>query len=196
MKTKHTLISFTFSLLMVSTALANVDKGLKAYDAREFATALSQWEVFAKQGNASAQSNLGFMYDSGTGVVQNHETAAKWYTLAANQGDAAAQSNLGGMYDVGKGVEENDTTAIKWLTLAAKQGYDHAQTYLGVMYVNGEGVDADYLRAYMWWHISAENGDASAGTYKDSIANKMTPAHLDQAQTMVHRCLNSDYTHC
>ncbi|MGY8861846.1 MAG: hypothetical protein ACKVJ2_04365, partial [Pseudomonadales bacterium] len=82
------------------------------------------------------------------------------------------------------------------LNLAAGQGYARAQSYLGVMYVNGEGVQADYLRAYMWWSISARNGDNLAAGYKDSIANKMMPAHISKAQEMVNRCLDSDYIDC
>jgi TPR repeat protein len=174
----------------------NVDKGLKADQASGVPTALSTWIVLAEQGNASAQSNLGLMYEHGNGVARNYNTAVNWYTLAAKQGDVVAQFNLGSMYDAGKGVLENDTTAVKWLNLAAGQGYVRAQSYLGVMYVNGEGVQADYLRAYMWWSISARNGDNLAAGYKDSIANKMMPAHISKAQEMVNRCLDSDYIDC
>jgi hypothetical protein len=48
----------------------------------------------------------------------------------------------------------------------------------------------------MWWSISARNGDNLAAGYKDSIANKMMPAHISKAQEMVNRCLDSDYIDC
>ncbi|MFH1620128.1 MAG: hypothetical protein ABIG11_09550 [bacterium] len=32
-----------------------------------------------------AQANLGFMYDNGQGVAQNHSEAARWYRKAAKQ---------------------------------------------------------------------------------------------------------------
>jgi len=175
---------------------ANLDKALEAHQAGDFQTALAHWLVFAEQGNASAQSNLALMYEHGKGVVQNHQAAVHWYTLAAQQGDAVAQSNLGAMYDTGRGVAENDNTAVVWLNLAAVQGYAHAQAYLGVMYVNGEGVTADYLRAYMWWSLAADNGDQPSAQYKHSIASKMSPAHLTQAQQMVTKCFNSGYDDC
>ena len=58
----------------------------------------------ANQGNASAQSNLGYMYAKGQGVPQDDVQAAKWFRLAADQDDADAQSNLGLMYAFGWGV--------------------------------------------------------------------------------------------
>lgn len=192
------LLGLTFLLLLGNGLVfaADVDKGLKAFESGDFKTALSVWVPFAEQGNASAQSNLGFMYDNGNGVRQNYETAVKWYTLAADQGNAAAQSNLGGLYDSGKGVAENDKTAVKWLTLAAKQGYAPAQSYLGVMYVNGEGVITDYLSAYMWWSVGAYNGDKLSAKYQENIANKMTAAHITKAQEMSKRCLETEYEDC
>jgi uncharacterized protein len=42
---------------------ADVQKGLTAYKSGDYATALREWEPLAKQGNASAQYNLGLMYD-------------------------------------------------------------------------------------------------------------------------------------
>ncbi|KAF8920469.1 hypothetical protein BGZ58_004354, partial [Dissophora ornata] len=50
----------------------------------------------ANQGNASAQYNLGFMYEHGKGVPQDYSKAMEWYLKAANQGHASAQPNLGG----------------------------------------------------------------------------------------------------
>jgi len=61
---------------------------------------------------------------------------------------------------------------------------------------NGEGVVTDYLRAYMWWSVGAYNGDKLSAEYQESIANKMTPAHISKAQDMSSRCLESNYTDC
>ena len=193
---KGLIFLWLLGISAVGTADVNVDKGLKAYQASDFKTALSHWVALAEQGNASAQSNLGLMYEHGHGVKRSYKTAVHWYTLAAEQGDVVAQFNLGSIYDAGKGVLENDNTAVMWLKLAAGQGYARAQSYLGVMYVNGEGVQADYLRAYMWWNISARNGDKLAAEYRESIANKMMPAHISKAQEMANRCLDSDYIDC
>ena len=68
----------------------------------------------AEQGNAAAQSNLGFMYDNGRGVPQSDTEAVFWYRKAAEQGYVFAQSNLGFMCSNGRGTPQNDTEAVKW----------------------------------------------------------------------------------
>ncbi len=70
-------------------------------------TAIKWYQKAAEQGLASAQVNLGQMYDSGKGVVQDHKTAFKCYRSAADQEDSTAHHNLGVMYKNGRGVVRN-----------------------------------------------------------------------------------------
>tara|TARA_Y100000296_G_scaffold85902_1_gene123967 strand:- start:1193 stop:1624 length:432 start_codon:yes stop_codon:yes gene_type:complete len=93
-------------------------------------TSISYYRFDAEQGDVRAQFNLGYMYETGKGVSQNHKLAVTWYSLAAEQGYAPAQFNLAVMYRNGQGVPQNDKTALKWYTLAAEQGYAHAQNNL------------------------------------------------------------------
>ena len=72
--------------------------------------------------HSKSQNNLGHMYHHGiipTGVLQDYNTAVKWYRLSAEQGYASAQFNLGLMYHEGQGVPQDDKTAAKWWKLAA-----------------------------------------------------------------------------
>ena len=108
----------------------DLGKGYAAYQTGDYATALRELTPLAKQGDASAQYFLGFMYDEGQGVPEDDKTAVKWYRLAAEQGLDWAQYNLGLMYDIGQGVPQDDKTAMKWLKLAAEQGNDDAQSRL------------------------------------------------------------------
>ena len=112
----------------------------------------------ADQGNASAQSYLGFMYEIGEGVSKNEAEAMKWYRLAADQGEAVAQINLGRMYADGRGVPENDTEAVKWFRLAADQGVADAQFNLGVMYADGQGVPENDTEAVKWYRLAGRSG--------------------------------------
>ena len=73
----------------------------------------------AKQGKASAQYNLGRMYDDGEGVAKDYTKAVYWYTKAAEQGVANAQDNLGCKYDKGQGVAKDMVLAYAWFNLAA-----------------------------------------------------------------------------
>tara|TARA_R100000306_G_C4270928_1_gene90124 strand:- start:110 stop:517 length:408 start_codon:yes stop_codon:yes gene_type:complete len=98
-------------------------KGLKAYDAGDYETALKQWKVLAEQGSDRAQFNLGVMYDEGEGVEQDYEEAANWYRKAAEHGHPEAQYNLAAMYYEGDGVEQDYEEALKWSLKSAKQGH-------------------------------------------------------------------------
>ena len=83
----------------------------------------AQTRILAEQGNASAQFNLGKMYEFGQGVPQDDAKAVEWYRKAAEQGYASAQKNLGVMYEFGQGVPQDDTKAVEWYRKAAEQGY-------------------------------------------------------------------------
>ena len=138
----------------------------------------------AEQGNVSAQSYLGFMYETGEGVPQNGAEAVKWYRLAADQGDAVAQINLGLMYANGRGVLEDAPEAVKWLRLAADQGVAAAQFNLGVMYANGGGLPEDYVLGYAWLNLAATQGSETAREYKDDLQERMTAGQIAQAEEM------------
>ena len=84
------------------------------------------YKLAAAQGHASAQNNLGLMYEDGQGVVQDYAEAVRWYKLAAAQGHASAQSNLGLMYATGRGVLQNNIQAHMWFNIAAVKDAENA----------------------------------------------------------------------
>ena len=53
------------------------------------------WRLAAEQGNATAQSNLGWMYLRGDGVPQDNAYAHMWWNIAASSGDKDAVKNRG-----------------------------------------------------------------------------------------------------
>ena len=97
-------------------------KGMDAYEKKDYATALREWKPLAEQGDAPAQYNLGMMYHKGQGVPQDYKTAVKWYRLAAEQGNASAQGNLGAMYAFGTGGLKDYVYAHMWGNIAAANG--------------------------------------------------------------------------
>ena len=54
---------------------ADFQKGVDAYDRRDYATALREWKPLAEQGNADAQFALGDMYEKGEDVSRNYKSA-------------------------------------------------------------------------------------------------------------------------
>ena len=81
----------------------------------------------AEQGDADAQYNLGFVYQTGLGVPQDFVEAVRWYRLAADQGFAEAQANLGRAYYTGQGVPQDYVEAHKWANLATARVTEQLQ---------------------------------------------------------------------
>jgi TPR repeat protein len=64
------------------------------YEAKNFQAAVDQLKKAAEQGYASAQYNLGVMYEYGKSVSQDYGEALIWYRKAAEQGDEMAKNKL------------------------------------------------------------------------------------------------------
>jgi len=60
---------------------------------------------------------------------------------------------------------------------------------IGSTYEKGLGVFKDYVKAYMWYFIAEHKGNRQAALDRERIAIKMTPAQIDKAQAMAHKCL-------
>ena len=69
------LLSLT---LPSSVAAQDYHRGYRAYSEGDYETALNEWHPLAEQGNASAQTNLGIMYQHGRGVEQNEAESVRW----------------------------------------------------------------------------------------------------------------------
>ena len=57
------------------------------------AEAVKWYRLAADQGDASAQNNLGLMYDVGEGVPEDYVTTYAWWNIAAVSGDEDAIAN-------------------------------------------------------------------------------------------------------
>ena len=60
---------------------------------QDYTEATRWYRKAADQGNATAQSNLGTMYDKGQGVTQDYIQAHIWYNLAAARGLKIGRKN-------------------------------------------------------------------------------------------------------
>ena len=130
-----------------------VDEGIKAYENKDYKTALSIFEDLASKNNAAAQTYLGVMYYNGQGVKQDYKKAKEW--------NANAQLFLGGVYRNGIISRNNpgyiflkqyqdSQKAKEWFEKAAAQNVAHAQHELGDMYSKGEGIKQDKKVAKEW----------------------------------------------
>ena len=110
----------------------------------------------AEQGDAEAQYDVGYRYEKGRGIDEDHELAFSWYQKAAEQGLDKAQYKVGIYYMEGQGVDEDPHKAKDWLQKSANQGYPPAQYQLGKFYANSD--DQNYELALDWLHKARDNG--------------------------------------
>ena len=139
--------------------------------------AVDWYRKSADQGNALAQTNLGFCYENGEGVAKDIKQAAFWYRQSAEQGNAMGQNSLGTCYYNGEGVAKDHKQAVFWYRKSAEQGNALGQYNLGDCYYNGQGVDQDYKEAVVWYSASAEHGDAGA---KKKLDESWAQPYLNQ----------------
>jgi uncharacterized protein len=113
-------------------------------------------------------------------------TAIRDLKPLADEGDLEAQFKLGSLYYQGRGVPQDYSEAVKWLRKSAEQGQVFAQTTLGTIYAEGvQGViEKDYPQALMWFIFAAAQGDLEAMEFRDSLALRMTPAQITEAQKL------------
>jgi len=170
---KLTLTIFTILFCLNSNIgwSADFQKGLDAYNKKDYATALKEFQPLA----------------------ENKGIASYFYS---KEDIIRAQYKLGQMYHYKQGVPQDYKTAVKWYRLAAKQGNASAQTNLGIMYRNGLGVIKDYVYAYMWWSIAGSYWDRGAAHMRDIITKQMTPSQIETAQKLARECVRKKYKGC
>ena len=146
-----------FGLLLGATGSVGADlaSGKRAYEEKDYATALRELTPLAAQGNADAQLILGKMYWMGPGAHRATSPAINWLEPSAKQGNADAQFFMGSFYllphrDIAEGV--------KWLQLSAQQGNQDAQWLLGKAYLQGDPqLPRDPVQAEMWLQLAAKD---------------------------------------
>ena len=131
-------------------------------------------------GNGLAQMSVG----NRAKEFEDYTGAVKWYRMAAEQGRADGQYNLGDMYREGYGVPADYAEAVKWYRKAAEQGNATGQYNLGIMYYKGWGVPQNHVEAYKWYNLAATGGEKYVRKYRNSVAKKMTPAQITEAQKL------------
>ena len=171
-------------LPVIQVRAQSYEDGIAAFEAGDYAVALSHWRQLAKQGHAEAQYNLGIMHEYARGVGQNDVAASKWYEKAAKQGVAVAQYRLAVLHEHGWGIPQDSAEAVRWYSKAAAQGHAFAQHDLAFMYVAGTGVPQNYVQAYMWLNIAVAQGNNLMVKHLNHVAKKLTVAQLKQAHDL------------
>ena len=112
----------------MKTRSHNYQKGVRAFRAKNYATAHRLLLKFAEEGDDEAQAMIGSMYQLGLGGLQvDEDEACKWYLLASEKGNSVASNNLGTMALMRGDSEE----AERYYQTARNQGFLHTPLIQG-----------------------------------------------------------------
>tara|TARA_R110002124_G_scaffold66612_4_gene181268 strand:+ start:4478 stop:5095 length:618 start_codon:yes stop_codon:yes gene_type:complete len=197
MKTIFIIPLLLMSLISPASWGADFEKGVAAYERKDYGTALILLEDFALMNNSQAQYLLGNMYgprswsginENRYGVASDDRKAIMWWRKAAEQGHAEAQFQTGyWLYTGQMGLDANVVEGAAWYRKSADQGNYWAQQELGFAYRQGRGVPKDYVLAYMWLNLSASgNWEYAnvAASARDSLGRQMAPKQITEAQRL------------
>lgn len=153
------------------------DRGLAAYEDKNYRRALAEWLPLAKEEDPRAEYYIGIMFMNGLGVEENREQGTLWLKLAANRDYVDAQYELGRAYVAGIKLEQNIDLGIRWLLSAAKKGHPGAQFNYGLLYQQDKvPLSSDlmalykqsrskafnFIQAAKWYQMAAEQGHGAA----------------------------------
>ncbi|MGD9638050.1 MAG: hypothetical protein AB7U85_03210 [Alphaproteobacteria bacterium] len=176
---KKIIIALFLVISSVPCALADFAKGLAAYEAGEYKTALLEWTVDAENDDVAAMRNIGHMFRWGRGVEKNLITAAYWYKKAADKGFDKAQYNLALLYLDGEGVAKDIKEAVHWLELASSQGHAEASKKLEELrQTQAENVVKDVAKE----KIAAPSKEKTEETSTSAVAKKLDITEKEQVK--------------
>ena len=175
--TRNCLLRCALAFWFISAipALADLEAGKRAYEQRDYTTALKELKRLAEQGNAEAQALLGLMYNLGRGVPLDVDQAMKWFKAAADQGNAEGQCRLGSLY-----LKTDKAQGLRLLKLSAEQGFADAYLMLGLAYMN-LSAPLDLVQADRWLQLAAAGGDPLAAKQRAHAEGQMTPDQVAKA---------------
>ncbi|WP_084473728.1 tetratricopeptide repeat protein [Deinococcus ficus] len=156
--------------LLGSAALAGTPEGVRFYDAKNYAAALTELQPAAQRGDAQAMLYLAWMFLDGLGVPKDAPRAFQWALKSAEAGNARAMNQVGRQYALGQGVEADPVKAYSYFRQGAEAGEMRAMHNLANGYANGAGgLPVDLTLAFTWYKRAADLGLAlSHGPVSDA----------------------------
>lgn len=161
-------------------ALADVEAGVAAWTAGDFAAAVREWREPAAQGDPDAQFNLAQAYRLGRGVEADPRQAEAFYAKAAAQGHLQAADNYG-LLLFQDGRRE---AAMPYLVAATERGDPRAQYLIGLAHFNGDLRPRDWVRAYALLTLSNAAGLPQAAPAIRQMDEFIPRDQREQAQSL------------
>ena len=109
-------------------------KGFEALEQKDYKTALYFLSMFAADGDARANYNLGIMYREGLGVDQDDIEALTHFIAAAENGHMLGNYAVGLAFLRGKGSDVDAQAALYYLKEATLLGHALSPVEIGRIY--------------------------------------------------------------
>ena len=157
----YKLIFITLLLFTSIVKASSYETGLLAYDSGDYKKAYKIFETLANDGDDKAQSFLGLMLETGTGVKKDLEKSYKWILKSANQGNAGAMYALGMAYFTGHSYPKKDVSKAKeWFLKAATKGEFFSHYELAGMAIDQKNYfdSVNWLRKASTFEFSESDG--------------------------------------
>ena len=117
---------------------------------QKFDEAIPILKQAAELGNAEAQYNLGYIYQSGIGVEKDNVKAVKWFSQSADQGFIDGQYQMMMAYGTGNGVSQDFKKAFSYGLKCAKYGDETCMFNVLNCYKEGMGTEKDIDKMLEW----------------------------------------------
>ena len=105
---QQSLLAASMCCLVASVNAVPFEDALNAEVKGDYKQALKIYRALAAQGDAAAQSRIGYMYQEGNGVTRNYQEALKWFRLAADIAKGSAKLTNKGNFAVVRVANAND----------------------------------------------------------------------------------------
>ena len=137
-------------------------KAIKAFEKKDFQTAVELFTILASEGEPTSQHNLSILYFKGLGSPVSYKRALYWAWRASLGGSEPAMTVVDDVRDI---VTEDligvvSEEIVSELTAKAMDGDKNAAERLGKTYYN-LFVEPDLKMAYTWFLISQAFGNES-----------------------------------
>lgn len=111
----------------------------------DYETAAEMYLEGARDGDALASLNYGYLLWRGLGVPYNPKEAKSFFSFARNLHGGEACYNLAMLYMHGEGVLRDYKKAVEYLNISASLDCIEAQLYLGMAYTSGCVFEPDII---------------------------------------------------
>ncbi len=143
--------------------------------------AKSWLEQAVQRGSADGNADLGWMYETGSGVNRDPAKALSLFNEAAKRGSAEGMYFVGVAYYNGRGVQKNQAAACQWFIRAGSYSHPDGEMQAGFCYYNGIGVEQNHATAFNWFAKAGQAGLLDARVYVADMLDRGDGWNQDSA---------------